>query len=126
LEGARASDFDGRVNNTDDNGSNAAASALSSREPTDAGGATESAALKRLLYIIKETRPHCKRFFDFFSKNDGEIATSETRKEWRILRIKAIVAVKRETSEKIATNRELSGRGASKRIDAEILSVIII
>lgn len=43
-----------------------------------------------------------------------------------ILRIKTVVAVERVASVKIATNRELSGRGASKRIDAEILSVIII
>ena len=43
-----------------------------------------------------------------------------------ILTVKAIATVERETSKKIATNRELSGRGASKRIDAEILSVIII
>ncbi len=43
-----------------------------------------------------------------------------------ILRIKTIVTVERVTSVKFATNRELSGRGALKRIDAEILSVIII
>ncbi len=37
----------------------------------------------------------------------------------------AILTVGRVASVKFATNRELSGRGASKRIDAEILSVIM-
>ena len=37
-----------------------------------------------------------------------------------------ILTVERVTSVKFATNRELSGRGASKLIDAEILSGIII
>ena len=95
--------------------------------------ATEKAPLSNVLRIIKETRSFCKRFFKFFLKTGKNRVEPTSKREERVrmrvvrgLREKPVAPVERITSEKKATNRELSGRGASKRIDAEILSVIII
>jgi hypothetical protein len=70
LEIARASSFDGRADKTDNNGNNVAL-------PLRRGGVErdlsdlETPLVKTSPFIIKETRPLCKRFFDFFPKTGG-------------------------------------------------------